>query len=167
MRTTEDPPDPVNVSTFEVDADCVGNMLDVIDIGSTVNVEPYIVRVSSPVIEALVGSVIVTIGPLDSVSVSMIKGTNTLDIAVIGSTVNVELDIVRVSSPLTEELAGTVRIRTGPLGSVSVSTTEEATDMLDAVGIGSTVNVEDIVRVSSPVIELLAESVTRDPPLMS
>lgn len=119
-------------------------------------------------IEALAGTVRVIIGPLGSVSVSTMKeDTKTLDTGVIGSTVNVELDIVRVSSPLTEELAGAVRVRTGPLGSVSVSTIEEATDMLDAVGIGSTVNVElDIVRVSSPLIEALAGNVKvmKDPP---
>ena len=38
MRTTEDPLGSVNVSTFEVDVDGVENTLDVIDIGSTVNV---------------------------------------------------------------------------------------------------------------------------------
>lgn len=55
------------------------------------------------------------------------------------------------------------RITRDPPGSVSVSIIKDV-ELLDATGIGSTVNVEDIVRVSSPVIELLAESVTRDPP---
>ncbi len=76
VRTTEDPSVSVNVSKFEVDVDGVENTLDVIDIGSTINVEPDIVRVSSPVIEVLAGSVTVTIGPLGSVRVSTIKDTD-------------------------------------------------------------------------------------------
>lgn len=51
VRTTEDPSGLVNVSTFGADAGGVENTLDVIDIGSTVNVEPDIVRVSGPVTE--------------------------------------------------------------------------------------------------------------------
>jgi hypothetical protein len=159
VRTTEDPSGSVNVSTFEVDADGVENTLDATVTGSTVNVEPDIVRVSSPVIEALAGSVTVITGPFGSVSVSTIKGTDILDAAVTGSTVNIEPDMVRVSSPVTEALAGTVRVITGPLGSVSVSTTKD-TDPLGATITGSTVNVEpDMVRVSSPVIEALAGTV--------
>jgi hypothetical protein len=168
VRNIEEPSGSVKVSTFEDNLDAVEDTLDVVGIGSTVNVEPDVVSVSIPVIEALAGTVRVIIGPLGSVSVSTMKeDSKTLDTGVIGSIVNVELDIVRVSSPLTEELAGTVRVRIGPLGSVSVSTIEEATDMLDAVGIGSTVNVElDIVRVSSPLIEALAGNlrVMKDPP---
>lgn len=126
MRTTEDPPGSVNVSTFEVNADGVEDTLDAIDIGSTVNVEPDIVRVSSPVIEALAGTVRVTTGPLGSVSVSTTKGTDILDAAVTGSTVNMEPDIVRVSSPVTESLAAKVRVTTDSPGSVSVCTIEDA-----------------------------------------
>lgn len=123
----------MKVSTFEDNPDAVKDTLDVIGIGSTVNVEPDVVSVSISVIEGLAGTVRVIIGPLGSVSISTIKeDTKTLDTGVIGSTVNVELNILRVSSPLTEELAGTIRVRTGPLGSVSVSTIKEATDMLDA-----------------------------------
>lgn len=73
VRTTEDLSGWMNVSTFEVDADDIENTLDVIDIGCTVNVEPDIVRVSSPVTEALAGTVRVTTGPLGSVSVSTTK----------------------------------------------------------------------------------------------
>jgi hypothetical protein len=73
VRTTEDPSGSVNVSTFAVDADGVEDTLDVIDIGSTVNVEPDIVRVSSPVTEALAGSVTVITGLLGSVTVFTMK----------------------------------------------------------------------------------------------
>ena len=51
VRTTEDPSGLVNVLTFEANAGGVENTLDVIDIGSTVNVEPDIVRVLGPVTE--------------------------------------------------------------------------------------------------------------------
>lgn len=122
MRTTEDPSGSVNVSTFEVDADGVEDTLDVINIGSTVNVELDMVRVSSPVTDALAGSVIVTIGPLGSVSVCTIKDVDPLGAVVIGSTVNVEPDMVRFSNPVTDALAGSVTVTTGPLGSVSVCT---------------------------------------------
>jgi hypothetical protein len=125
VRTTEDLSGWMNVSMFEVNVDGIENTLDVINIGCTVNVEPDIVRVSSTVTEALAGSVAVMTGPFGSVSVSTIKGTDTPDAAVTGSTVNVEPDIVKVSSPVTEALAGTVRVTTGLLGSLSVSTTKD------------------------------------------
>ena len=73
VRTTEDPSGSVNVSTFEVDADGVENTLDATVTGSTVNVEPDMVRVSSPVIEALAGRVRVTKDSPGSVSVCTIK----------------------------------------------------------------------------------------------
>ena len=124
VRTTVDPSGSVNVSTFEVDADGVENTLDAAVTGSTVNTEPDIVRVSSPVTEALAGTVSVITGPLGSVSVSTIKDADPLGGN--GSTVNIEPDIVRVSSPVTEALAGRVRVTEDPPGSVSVCTIKDA-----------------------------------------
>jgi hypothetical protein len=115
----------VNILMFEVNTDSIKNILDIINISSTVNIELDIVRVLSLVIEALVRSVIVITSPLSSVSVSIIKGTNILDAAIIGSTVNIELDIVRVLSPVIEALAGRVRVIKDSPGSISVCTIKD------------------------------------------
>lgn len=94
MRTIEDPSGSVNVSTFEVDVDGVEDTLDVIDIGSTVNVEPDMARVSSPVTEALSGSVAVTTGPLGSVTVCTTKEDDPLGLVDVRELEPVERDTV-------------------------------------------------------------------------
>jgi hypothetical protein len=94
VRTTEDPSDSVNVSTFEADAGGVENTLDVIDIGSTVNVEPDIVRVSGPVTEELAGRVRVTTDPLGSVSVCTIEDADPSSLVDVRELETVERDTI-------------------------------------------------------------------------
>jgi hypothetical protein len=55
-----------------------------------------------------------------------IKDADPLGATVTGSTVNIELDIVRVSSPVTEALVGRVRVTKDSPGSVSVCTIKDA-----------------------------------------
>lgn len=109
VSTTEDPLGSVNVSTFEVDTDGGEDTLGVIEIGSTVNVELDMVRVSSPVMEALAGSVTVTTGPLGSVTVCMIKDVDPL----------VFVDI-RELEPLERDAVSGHDGRTGPLELIAV-----------------------------------------------
>lgn len=109
VSTTEDPSGSVNVSTFEVDTDGGEDTLDVIDIGSTVNTEPDMVRVSSSVTEALTGSVTVAIGPSGSVTVCMIKDVDSLDFV---DTIELE--------PVERDAVFGADGRTGPLELIAV-----------------------------------------------
>lgn len=164
-------------------------MLDAVGIGSTVNVELDIVRVSSLLIEALAGNVRVMKDLPDCESVSMIKDAYPLGVeeadpegikdndplsvreldpvgvkgfdplgATVGSTVNVELDIVRVSSPVIEALAGRVRVMEDPRGCLSVSTINDADPLtvkeVDPVGIKD-VDVEEHDPVGNKEVEPL------------
>lgn len=136
VRSTEDPSGSVNVSTFEIDADGVEDTtLDVIGIiGSTVNVEPDVVSVSSPVTEALAGIVTVTIGPLGSVSVSTIKDADPLGSVDVRELEPVEGDTVfEVDGP------------TGPLELVAVLET------------GVPVETDDSGEVEEPILEAADE----------
>jgi hypothetical protein len=128
VRTTEDPSGSVNVSTFEVDTDGVENTLDAAVTGSTVNVEPDIVRVSSPVTEELAGRVRVTKDSPGSMSVCTIKGADPQGLVNVWELETVERDTVFEVEGLTGPLELVVVLETHVLGVLEDSLHDEAVD---------------------------------------
>ena len=112
VRTTKGPSGWVNVSTFKVDATGVEKMLDVIDIDSTVNWEPDIVSVSSPVTEALAGRARVTKDSPGSGSVCTIKDADPQGLVYVRELETVERDTIFEVNGLTGPLELVVVLET-------------------------------------------------------